>query len=69
MTERIGRYRICGELGRGGMGIVYDAFDERLERAVALKVVHPEVLARVGNGEFGERFEREMKATSARPKR
>jgi len=31
------RYNIKGRIGRGGVGAVYEAFDERIERAVAIK--------------------------------
>ena len=38
-----GRYRLDREIARGGMGVVYEAFDEEEARAVALKLLHPEL--------------------------
>jgi eukaryotic-like serine/threonine-protein kinase len=37
-----GRYRVMGRLARGGMATVYQARDERLDRIVAVKLIHPE---------------------------
>ena len=57
-----GRYRVDSKIARGGMATVYLAWDTRLDRTVALKVMHPE-LAR--HDEFVSRFIREAK-TAAR---
>jgi serine/threonine protein kinase len=58
----IGRYRIVRELGRGGMGVLYEAVDDRLRRRVAVKVLNPTYAA---DPVFHERFIREGRAAAA----
>src|SRR5258708_24946103 len=53
-----GRYRIRARVARGGMATVYTAMDERLERTVALKIIHP---AHAQEPHFLERFTDEAK--------
>ena len=49
-------YRIEAEIGRGGMGVVYRAYDLRLKRPVAVKLIRPSLAL---DERFRERFERE----------
>ncbi|MFQ5923143.1 MAG: protein kinase [Anaerolineales bacterium] len=57
--KSVGRYHILEQLGEGGMASVYKAFDTRLEREVALKIILP---TRQQSTKFLKRFEREAKA-------
>jgi serine/threonine protein kinase len=63
LSESLGdAYTIEGEIGRGGMGVVYRARDERLKRRVAIKVLPPELAFQA---DIRERFTREAQ-TAAR---
>jgi hypothetical protein len=57
----LGPYRIDGEIGRGGMGVVYRATDTRMDRRVALKVIAPDLAA---DPDFRARFQRESRVAA-----
>ncbi|OSP39670.1 serine/threonine protein kinase, partial [Streptomyces sp. 13-12-16] len=56
-----GRYRVEARIAVGGMATVYRAVDTRLDRILALKVMHPSLAA---DGSFVERFIREAKSVA-----
>jgi serine/threonine-protein kinase len=60
---RIGRYEVLAELGRGAMGVVYQARDPQLERIVAIKTLRADLgLPPERQAEFKKRFYREAVA-------
>lgn len=61
MVESIGPYRVYERLGVGGMGEVYKAYDDRLDRWVAIKRIRPD---REDAEDNRERFKREARATA-----
>ena len=62
--QDLGRYHIIERLGEGGMATVFKAFDTRLEREVAVKVIRREAFSPDVVDRMLQRFEREAKALS-----
>jgi serine/threonine protein kinase len=60
--QKLGKYEIRRELGRGAMGVVFDAWDPSIERRVALKTVRRDQLEGSEAQEMLDRFQREARA-------
>nr|WP_240934051.1 Stk1 family PASTA domain-containing Ser/Thr kinase [Cellulomonas sp. IC4_254] len=59
-----GRYEVVQRIARGGMATVYLAVDRRLDRDVALKVMHPHLAEGRAGADFVARFRREARAAA-----
>jgi serine/threonine-protein kinase len=62
MISQLGKYEIRRELGRGAMGVVYEAFDPLIKRRVALKTIRPDQLTSERPDDVVARFRREAQA-------
>jgi non-specific serine/threonine protein kinase len=61
MRQSIGRYAVTGTLGEGGMGVVYAAYDDRLGRPIAIKMLK----AAVAEPSARDRLEREARSAAS----
>ena len=62
MIDKIGKYEISGEIGKGAMGIVYKGFDPVLQRYVAIKTINKALLSDEDNAIV--RLKREAQAAA-----
>lgn len=62
--DHLGKYRLDGVIGEGAMGVVYQGFDEDIERPVAVKVLHNHLLGEDMGEELALRFRLEAKAAA-----
>ena len=60
----LGRYQIRGVLGKGAMGLVYDAHDPKLDRRVAIKTILTRTLDEATAKQYSMRFKREVRAVA-----
>ena len=60
--SKIGRYSVVHEVGRGGMAYIYKAYDESLQKTVAIKFLKPELIS---GEQYLERFQREARIAAS----
>jgi len=62
--KKIEKYNILSILGQGAMGVVYKGYDKEIDRYVAIKVLHPHLLAGDMGHELEQRFKHEVQAAA-----
>ncbi len=62
--KKLGKYEIRSLIGRGAMGVVYQAYDPGIERSVAIKVLHEHLTDTRDGKAYRERFKREAQAAA-----
>ena len=62
--EFFGKYRVTGTLGKGAMGVVYEAIDPTIDRPVAIKALHNHLIEDESGEDFLVRFRQEAKAAA-----
>lgn len=63
-AQKFGRYQLGDEVGKGGMAVVYKAYDARLEKQVALKIIRTDRITPEMANKTLKRFEREAKSAA-----
>ena len=63
--DRIGRYKIATVVGKGGMGAVYEAWDDQLERKIALKLLRADLVEAEERKNYSARMLREARMLAA----
>src|SRR5690348_17821664 len=62
--KSLGRYQVRGVLGKGAMGLVYDGYDAKLKRRVAIKTIQTSTLDEATARHYEKRFRREVRAVA-----
>src|SRR2546423_314909 len=63
-VKSLGRYEVRGVLGKGAMGVVYDGYDAKLKRRVAIKTILTRNLDEATAKHYSMRFQREVRAVA-----
>lgn len=64
VPNKMGKYEVRSVIGQGGMGMVYKGYDRDIDRVVAIKVMHPYLVAQSAASDLAQRFKQEARAAA-----